>query len=714
MPVVRRSAAVALSLLFLISPGTPVVERSVAGAAGAVPVDGGWPRTYTTASGARFVLYEPQVAGWAEQKRIVMYAAVSYAGRGEQTPALGTLRIESDTRLSPEDRLVDFSRFTITSATFPTLSRDQLDAAVKEIDASVPRDERVIGLDRVLASIDMSQVTPRNVDGVRADPPSVFYSTTPAVLVNLDGDPVWSPTRDRDLRFAVNTSSDLVEHLPSGSYYLRVGTTWMKATDIDGPWTLAGRPPDGLLKLADDDRWKNARAASTQPAAGRPSAVFVGRKPAELILLRGTPNYVAVAGTGLMWVSNTDSDVFRVGKTGPVYYLVSGRWFRAPDFKGPWTFATTALPDDFRKVPLDHPRARVLTSVPGTPRALEAVLLAQVPQTARVKRTEIVAPDVVYQGEPQFQPIEQATVARAVNTDKEIVKVDSAIRGGLDHYYLCYDGVWFVSTSATGPWTLAESVPNVVYSIPISSPAYRVTHVRVESADEESVVYAADAGYTGIVVAWGCAVWGTGWRYTPYVGWSSAGPVYYPRDASYAAGAVYQGSGRVFVRTATRAQGGLLWGPGSRVYGHWGPPAVERGEQWAKALRFPNWATGATPATQGRGGGGAISRRGPEAGDLFAGHDGNVYRYQSGIWQKYEHSGWSVVGGTGRRGAGTQQELAGDGLSAAVRDQLNHDLAARHEGNRRMSAAKHTDSVSLLPPDPHQIGSLYEGIVQDT
>jgi hypothetical protein len=384
-----------------------------------------------------------------------------------------------------------------------------------------------------------------------------------------------------------------------------------------------------------------------------------------------------------MWVSNTDSDIFRLGKTGQVYYLVSGRWFKAPDFKGPWTFATPSLPDDFRKIPSDHPRARVLTSVPGTPQAAEAVLLAQVSQTARVRRAEVMAPEVAYQGEPQFQPIEQATVARAVNTDKDIVKVGSAVSGGLDHYYLCYDGVWFVSTNPTGPWTLAESVPHAVYAIPISSPAYHLTRVTVESADEESVVYAADAGYTGIVVAWGCAVWGTGWRYAPYVGWSSGGPVYYPRDLSYSAGAIHKASDGAFVRPATRSQGGVLWGPGSRVYARWGVTAV--GDQWAKALRIPNWATGATPATQGRGGGGAISRRGPEAGDLFAGHDGNVYRYQAGSWQKYEDGGWNAVGTAGRRGPGTQQ-TAGDGLPAAVRDQLNHDFAARREGNKRISA----------------------------
>jgi hypothetical protein len=85
-------------------------------------------------------------------------------------------------------------------------------------------------------------------------------------------------------------------------------------------------------------------------------------------------------------VSNTDSDVFRLGKTGPIYYLVAGRWFSAPDFTGPWTFATQNLPPDFKKIPLEDERSRVLASVPGTDQAAEAVLLAQIPQTARVSR----------------------------------------------------------------------------------------------------------------------------------------------------------------------------------------------------------------------------------------------------------------------------------------------------------------------------------------
>ena len=82
-----------------------------------------------------------------------------------------------------------------------------------------------------------------------------------------------------------------------------------------------------------------------------------------------------------------------------MFYLVAGRWFSAPSVKGPWQFATPTLPEDFKKIPLDHPRSRVLASVPGTRQAAEAILLAQIPQTARVNRKELKAPDVAYVGD---------------------------------------------------------------------------------------------------------------------------------------------------------------------------------------------------------------------------------------------------------------------------------------------------------------------------
>src|SRR5262245_18636444 len=85
--------------------------------------DEGWPRAYVSPSGASIVLYQPQIASWPDQEHMTLYVAVSYLAKDKQTPAIGALKVESDTSVALEDRLVGFSDFTITEASFP-LSRD--------------------------------------------------------------------------------------------------------------------------------------------------------------------------------------------------------------------------------------------------------------------------------------------------------------------------------------------------------------------------------------------------------------------------------------------------------------------------------------------------------------------------------------------------------------------------------------------------------------
>ena len=433
-------------------------------------------------------------------------------------------------------------------------------------------------------------------------------------------------------------------------------------------------------------------------------------------------------------MSNTESDVFRMGKTGPVYYLVAGRWFSAPDFTGPWTFATPTLPADFKKIPIEHDRSRVLASVPGTDQAAEAVLVAQIPQTARVNKKETKAPDVAFQGDPQFTPIEQTTVQRAVNTDKDVFKIGES-------YYMCYEGVWFVGKSASGPWEVASSVPQEIYKIPVSSPANHVTYVTIEDDDDANddwVVYAAAAGYTGMMVAWGCTVWGSGWYYPPYYGYGGFYPYYYPHFPTYGYSAWYNprtgaygrsagvygpygGAGvaaRYNPRTGTYARGAAAYGPygsrgvaqaynprtgtyaqtrqGSNVYGSWGSTSVQRGDDWAKTNRYTNNRTGNTTRTVRTDEGAGVVRKGSEGGrvaagsggDVYAGKDGNVYRKDDGTWQKYDNGGWSNTDRqpgetprpTDRSTTGSQRPSTVD---RSTTDQLNRDAAARREGTQR-------------------------------
>jgi len=730
-----RCAWIVVSACALLVPSlAPFVGAQATPAKAAVPdLDGGWPRDHTIAAGT-IRMYQPQIASWDGQQRIVAYAAVAYTPKGAEKPTLGSVKFETDTKVSVENRLVNLSPLKLTESHFAGLPNDQLRDVVAAIQDRVPDNSMVIALDRVLARLDKSRIIPKNVAGIKADPPVIFYSTTSAILVNLDGDPVWSPIKENDLKFAVNTNWDLFEHQPTKALFLRHGNSWLTATGLQGPWKPAGKLPDSFAKLPPDDSWKDVKAALPGTALPTTPKVFVSTKPAELILVHGAPTYLSVSGTRLLWVSNTDVDVFRLGKGGPVYFLVSGRWFSAPDFTGPWTFATTTLPEDFKKIPLEHQRSRVLASVPGTDAAIEAVLLAQIPQTARVNKKQVKAPEVQFQGDPQFQPIEQTTVARAVNTDKEIIKVG-------DLYYMCFQGVWFVGKSPSGPWEAASSVPKEIYEIPASSPAHNVTYVTIVEDNNDEAVYAATAAYTGLMIGWGCAVWGTGYYYPPYVGYGGFYPAYYPYyptygyyasynpwTGAYGRGMVaygpYGGAGigaRYNPRTGTYSRGAAAWGPygargvagaynprtgatgatrqGSNIYGSWGQSAVRRGDDWASTSRVTNNRTGTTTrATQGSGGGAAVTRNGPQgtsgvartgSGDVYAGRDGNVYRKEEGGggWQKYDNGSWGSV----PQPTPQQREQA---QQRATEAQLNRDSAARAEGAQRTKDASRASSRS--------------------
>ena len=714
-----------------------IAAGAVAAQQGQQAQDRGWPRGYNLPSEAQIVLFQPQIASWDDQKHAVALAAVSYVAKDAQKPLVGTIKIETDTLVSVEKRLVQFATLKITEANFPTLTKEQTQEIVKEIEKNIPQDDRIIALDRVLAYVDKSTIRPKNVAGMKSDPPKLYVSKMPAILVSIDGEPIWSPIKDNELKFAVNTNWDLLQHGPTGMYYLRNDTSWLKSTALTGPWSRAGKLPDSFNKLPADDNWKDVRAnLPGAPIKALPS-VYVTSDPAELLLINGEPEYVPVPGTQLLWVSNTESDLFRLGKDGPFYYLVAGRWFSAPQLNGPWTFATPNLPEAFKAISLEHPRSRVLASVPGTQQAAEAVLLAQVPEIARVNKKEIKAPDVSYNGEPEYELIQGTQLQRAKNTDKEIIKAG-------DLYYLCYQGIWFTASNPKGPWTIASSVPKEIYDIPPSSPAHSVTYVTLEQDDDDDdewVTFASYAGYTGLMVGWGCAVWGTGWYYPPYYWYGGYYPIYYPYWRTYGYGSWYNPytgrygtAGRIYgpyggvgfgarynPGTGTYSRGAFAYGPygargaaqaynprtgtyaqtrqGSGVYGSWGSTHVQRGDDWVNTKRFTSSSGNTTRITRGDQGG-ILTRRGQDGRgfigsngeNVYAGRDGNVYRRdQNGNWSKWQDGNWSSV-------ARPEQNTVRDSMvndRARQQDRVNQRDGARGERAGQPSARDQMDTSTF-------------------
>jgi hypothetical protein len=206
-------------------------------------------------------------------------------------------------------------------------------------------------------------------------------------------------------------------------------------------------------------------------ATDRVPKIITVNRPAELIVTDGSPELSPISGTKLLYVSNTDADLFLYGEAKKFFLLTAGRWFSAPKLEGPWAAATTDLPDEFAKIPADHEKGHVLTSVAGTAEAEEAVILASIPQTATINRSEISLA-VKYEGEPEFNDIPGTEIKFAANTSYDFFGVGAK-------YYCCYQGVWFEAPGANGAWAVCTKVPDAIYSIPPESPKHNVTYVHV-------------------------------------------------------------------------------------------------------------------------------------------------------------------------------------------------------------------------------------------
>ncbi|MGH7971274.1 MAG: autotransporter, partial [Limisphaerales bacterium] len=134
-----------------------------------------------------------------------------------------------------------------------------------------------------------------------------------------------------------------------------------------------------------------------------------------------------------------------------------------------------------------------------------------IPQDAKVARnTEMENPHI--DGPPKLEPIAGTPLHYAVNSATPIIEVDP------QSWYACQNGVWFVSTSINGPWTVAGYVPEVIYSIPPSSPLHYLTYVRVYGSSPQYVYDGYTPGYLGTEVEDGAVVYGTGYDYAPWVG----------------------------------------------------------------------------------------------------------------------------------------------------------------------------------------------------
>ena len=131
---------------------------------------------------------------------------------------------------------------------------------VTEIDKVFPDNERDIGLDRVLAGIDRSQIVPKNVEGVKGIRPRSSSARSPRSWST------WMARRsgsDQGERPRVRGQHELGP-VPARSDQAAIScaaTRLAEANDVRGPWSPAAELPDSFTKLPADDNWKDVKAA---------------------------------------------------------------------------------------------------------------------------------------------------------------------------------------------------------------------------------------------------------------------------------------------------------------------------------------------------------------------------------------------------------------------------------------------------------------------
>lgn len=697
--------------------------------------DPGWPRQKTSPAG-KLIYYQPQVDHWNNYKDLAFRMAFSLTPKGGKQ-VVGVLKVNSQTDVNVDARTVLLSSPSITEIHFPSLdapTADQMDPLVRTF--LPPNSSVVISLDRLVASVEKSK--PAAMVEVRNEPPAIFVSNRPAMLVQVDGEPVIADIKDTKMQFIVNTNWPIFIDKSHSIYYLFTGKQWLTGPALEGPWLITTKLPKEMSKVAKDPQWAGLSKAisPTAMASGAAPTVFSSTGPAEVILFQGQPVYSSIPGTQLVYANNTDADLFVYKPTQQYFYLAAGRWFSSKSLQGPWTYASGHLPVDFAQIPLGSGAARVLVSVPGTEQAKDAVLLAQVPTTVEINPATAAAQvNVTYSGTPEFKPIQGTSLSYATNTSDKVIKVG-------DVYYLCLNGIWFLSSSAQGPWQTATSVPPEIYTIPPSSPVYNVTYVTQTTTSSGSVQSSYTAGYMGTfivgVTAGVIIAGGTGYYYPPYIYRPIYGyPIYHPYAATYGYGSYYNSySGAYGVAhgvygpyhgatgfasynpyTGTYARGGSVYGPyGSASAGRAYNPytgAYARGGTVSTAYGSRSAASGYNPST----GVGAATRQGSSAYGQWGSsvvsngnrtvQTGHVSNSQGTYAGARSSTGAAVVGGSGNYGSGAVGRTSSGDLYAAKDGNVYKNTGSGWESHNNGSASRTSaQSSSMSRPSSAQMQSL--------
>ncbi len=505
--------------------------------------------------------------------------------------------------------------------------------------------------------VDLFQAPPNtaNAPTLKTTAPQIYVATGPTELIVFQGPPEWA-SAGTNLQYVSNTTGNVFKSLIDQNYYVLVTGRWFRASDLNGPWAFVparALPADFAAIPADGDKENvlasvpgTSQAQEAMIANTIPHTAQVKSGVAFQAQIDGTPTLIPIGGTNLSYVVNSPVPIIEVPGQG-FYACQNGVWFTAKQLTGPWTVA-------------------------------------------------LVVPAAIY-GIPSDSPLHYVTYVKVYQTTPTVVM---GYTPGYMGAYVDQDGVVVYGTG-------------YAYTPYVSEYAYYPV--------PDTYGYGAEMAWTpgtgwafGMGFGWGVAYadhWGWGWGCPPY--WGAWGPYYYgynghtawgPNGWASTTGNVYSRWGNSYV--TTRDSAGFNAWTGNSWTSHYASSynsvtGRESAGQRATVdnVYTGNSATGARGATYNPNTGRTTtaagaqintaagttdvgkastynSRTGNYTGavdvnnNVYADHNGNVYKNTGDGWEKYNgsSSGWSDV------------------THNADNNMLNSQAQARSWGNQRTEA----------------------------
>ena len=151
-----------------------------------------YPRTVSGDAGTA-VIYAPQIEAWENFEVISARAAFRVSANENPHSYFGALEFKARTDTDVGTREVLLHDMEIIDLSIEGLEEDSSEfGLIREAFVSM---SRKVPLDLVLAYLPQ-EMSLDSVEGLNTQPPRIFTSTTPAILLYVDGDPILLPIEE--------------------------------------------------------------------------------------------------------------------------------------------------------------------------------------------------------------------------------------------------------------------------------------------------------------------------------------------------------------------------------------------------------------------------------------------------------------------------------------------------------------------------------------